>query len=76
MAFVFYASLSLSAILILILFIGTRVSVLLPLISVGAFLAVTDGVGGAAGAGFGGPDGAAFGGAAGAAGAGVAAGVA
>jgi len=61
---VFYASLSLSAILILILFIGTRVSVLVPVIPVGAFLAVTDGVFGAAGAGFGGPVGAAFGGAA------------
>lgn len=37
-AFVFYASFSLYAILILILFIGTLVSVLVPVIPVGAFV--------------------------------------
>lgn len=50
----FYASLSLSAILSLILFMGTRVSVLVPPIPVGAFLAVTWFFCGAAGAALGG----------------------
>jgi hypothetical protein len=68
--------LSRSAILILILFIGTRVSVLVPLIAVGAFLAVTDFYCGAAGAALGGPAEAAFGAAAGYAGVGVGTGAA
>ncbi len=68
MALVFWASFNLSAILSLILFIGTLVSVLVPLIVVGAFLAVLDAAFfGAAG---GGVDGALA--ATGAAGAGVA----
>jgi hypothetical protein len=62
-ALVFWASFNLSAILYLIRFMGTRVSVLVPWISEGAFLAVTvwvdppeglgggvEGVGGALGA--------------------------